>query len=90
MIVKGKTGSGFEFEIDKECLEDAQFMELYRKQEKNGLDLYEFIEYAIGKKQKEKLYDHVRGENGRVSIAKLRDEVGDILLALADNSETKN
>lgn len=90
MIIKGKTSTEFEFEIDKDCLEDAEFMELYRRQEKNGLDLYEFIEYAIGKEQKKRLYDHLRDDTGRVKVTRLRDEVGDILLALSNNPETKN
>lgn len=90
MKVSGKTETGFSFEIEKEALEDAEFLELYYKQEKEGRYIFDFIECAIGAEQKARLYDHVRGENGRVPIARLKEEVGDILLALAENPETKN
>lgn len=90
MTVKGKTETGFEFEIDREVLEDAEFLELYGEQEKDGRNLFAFIECAIGKDQKKRLYDHIRNEKGRVPMDKLRSEVGDILLSLAENPETKN
>lgn len=88
--IKGKTGTGFEFEIDREVLEDAEFLEAYRKQEHNGMELFDFIKIAIGEEQKSKLYDHVRNEKGRVPMSKLKEELGDILLSLAENPETKN
>lgn len=90
MTIKGKTGTGFEFEIDKEVVEDAEFLELYYSQERSVKDFFPFITCAIGEEQKKRLYDHVRNENGRVPIERLKEELGDIILSLAENPETKN
>ena len=90
MTVKGKTSTGFAFEIDREALEDAEFLELYYKQEKDVKYFFDFVECALGSNQVRKLKDHVRNEKGRVPMEKYKVEVGEILAALAEDPETKN
>ena len=87
-MVTGKTESGFEFELKKEALDDYELVEVLHKIDKGEFGLVpEMVERLLGEEQKEKLKEHVRDENGKVSASRLLDEVMQIFRA---NKETKN
>jgi hypothetical protein len=91
--VTGKTKTGFEYEIDADCLQDAEFLEMFAAVSKGGneaLQVFDLIRTALGDEQKKALYEHCRGENGRVMITDLTAEISDIFKALGENPETKN
>lgn len=93
MIIKGTTSTGFEYEIDKECMEDAEFLELFAVVAKGGegsMQVFDLVRAALGDDQKKALYDHCRNEKGRVPISAVTAEITDIFTALGQNPETKN
>lgn len=94
MIVNGKTKSGFEFHVDADCLQDAEFLELFADVQSDGagkLKIFDLIKKALGPEQKKKLYDHVRdAKTGRVPVDALAEEAGEIFSTLGDNPATKN
>ena len=90
-MVKGKTSTGFEFEVDKEQMTNVEFLERFAEvQEGNNLGVFKLIETTMGKAQKKKLYDHCRNEKGMVPIDRVNEEVSEIFAALAKANETKN
>lgn len=89
-MVKGTTTSGFKFSIDPDAIKDMEFIELAAEAEENGLMLPKMLERVLGKKQKDKLYDHVRNSKGRVMIDDINNEVEEIFNALNQDNETKN
>lgn len=89
-MVKGTTRTGFKFSIDPLAIKDMEFIELAAEAEENGLVLPKMLERVLGKKQKDKLYDHVRDSKGRVLIDVINEEVEDIFNALNQDNETKN
>jgi len=92
-MIKGTTASGFEFEVDEDLLQDCEFLELFAHVMKGGTDsmeIFDLAENALGTKQKKQLYDHVRGENGRVPLDGFTAEMTEIFDALGSNGKTKN
>ena len=93
MVITGKTGTGFEYSIDNDCLKDAEFLELYAEVSKGGeggMRIFELLNNIFGNEQKKKLYDHCRNESGRVPIDALTAEITDVFTALGENPATKN
>ena len=89
-MVKGKTKSGFKYEVDKAMLNDAEFLESFCAISKgDNTEIFTLIEKMLGKEQKKALYEHVRTESGQVPLDKLTDEVVEIFAALGENDETK-
>ena len=74
---KGRTKSGFEFEIDRSVIDMELLDELADMQENPALT-GRVLARLLGKDQKRALYDHIRDENGRVPIDKAAAELVDI------------
>lgn len=85
---KGKTESGFEFEIDEQALDDMRFLRLLSKSRKDPLYFPDVIEKMLGEEQADRLYDHLEVEGGRVPIEAMSDIVAEIMTLAGD--ETKN
>lgn len=75
---KGKTSTGFEFELDTDVIMDMEFIELAAEASENGTKYPAMVEYALGKEQKKRLYNHVRNERGRVMFDDIRREFDEI------------
>ena len=67
-MLKGKTESGFEFEIDENIADDMELIEDIAKADKDVSVFPGVLTKILGEEQKSALYDHLRNENGRVSI----------------------
>ena len=89
-MVKGVTESGFKYSVDKEAVQDMEFIELVAESQKNPAKLPEMILWVLGEEQKKKLYDHVRTKKGRVPLDKIDAEFTQILQAVNQDEDTKN
>lgn len=95
--VKGKTTSGFAFEIDSNVFKDWRFLKAVRKANADG---EEALEASIDmvtilfndQKEEDRFYDFLAGQNdGRVPVEVVGKEVGEILKIIQDKSkEVKN
>ena len=84
-MFKGKTDSGFEFEIPEERFNDMQVMDLLRDMqeaedaENGGAEVIFAVSglasLLLGKKGKRKLYDHLRTDAGNVPVDDVIKEV---------------
>ena len=78
-MIKGKTLTGFAFEIEDEARDDMEMLENLTAISKGDLTvLPETLVMLLGEDQKKKLYDHCRGKSGRVSSKKVMEEVKNI------------
>ena len=73
--IKGKTDTGFEYEIAEENLDNYELLEILGEMEENPLVISKVINLLLGKEQKEKLKEHVRTESGIVSSGKMGEEI---------------
>lgn len=78
-MIKGKTKSGFSFEIDEAIADDMEFLEDLAEAQDDVTRFPKVMEALLGKEQKKALYDHIRGDGKRVSIEKTIEEFTDIM-----------
>lgn len=77
-MIKGKTKSGFEFEINEEQLNDYRFLKEVARVEDNPLRFPFLLEKMLSEDQEERLMKHLEDDNGRVDPQKVMEEVKDI------------
>ena len=86
-MIKGKTKSGFLYELDKDRLNNYELLEAIGELEENPLVLSSVVNLLLGKEQAKKLKDHLRTENGIVPTEKMSEEITEIF---QNQGETKN
>lgn len=69
-MIKGKTPSGFTYEIEKRRLDDMELLELISEADENPVLMPKVLSKLLGKKQKKRLYDFCREKNGNVPVEK--------------------
>lgn len=86
-MLQVKTRSGFECEIDENCLDDMELLDLIADLESGeSLTAYKGILDKILPSDKKKLYYHVRVD-GRVPITAISSEITDIFTAIKDGKK---
>lgn len=84
----GTTSSGFSFSIDRENLNDMEFIDLLGEAEEGDpLALSKAFTIILGKEQKAKLYGHLKAIHGKVPVDVFINEMGEIL---SSGKELKN
>lgn len=83
-MVKGKTKTGFKFEFDELKLDDMEFIEMVAGVEDDVTLLPKLLNLVLGKEQKQKLYDHLRTEDGRVPTQAVSEAMEEIFAAAGD------
>ncbi|WP_434352390.1 hypothetical protein [Trichococcus flocculiformis] len=86
-MIKGKTKSGFSYELEKERLNNYELLEAIGELEENPLVLSSVVNLLLGKEQAKKLKDHLRTDNGIVPTEKMSEEITEIF---QNQGETKN
>lgn len=77
-MIKGKTSTGFEFEISEDVVNDYELVENLAELEDNPLMISKVVNKILGKEQTEKLKNHVRDDKGIVPIDKMTKEIIEI------------
>lgn len=85
-MLKGKTETGFSYEVSDESLNDYELVEILAEVDTNPLLLPKLVDKLLGKEQKKKLLDHLRTEDGKVPIDAISAEIMDIF----QNGKIKN
>lgn len=86
-MITGKTESGFEFEISEDTLDDYEMLEKLNEIDKDMSLITEIVPSVLGQEQKDRLKEHIRKENGKVSIG---DMVREFTQILSSNKQGKN
>ncbi|WP_369351040.1 hypothetical protein AB6M97_02055 [Streptococcus hillyeri] len=83
MAIKGKTSTGFEFEIEDTVKDDYELVEALAELEVNGLMLPKVLKKILGDKV-EDFKEHIRAEDGHVSTQKIMTELREIFSSQGD------
>jgi len=86
-MIKGKTKSGFEYEILEENLNNYELVEVLGELEENPLLIARVVNLLLGKEQADRLKNHLRTENGTVPTDQMSEEIMEIFNS---QNETKN
>ena len=85
---KGKTESGFKYEIDENIMDDMELVDaLAAAQGDDPMQISVVVSKVFGPEQKKKLYDHVRTEDGRVPITKVADTIKEIFESMGEDGK---
>ena len=77
-MLKGKTESGFEYEVSDAAMNDYELVEILAEVDTNPLLLPRLVKKLLGDKQKNKLLDHLRTKDGNVPIDLISTEIMEI------------
>ena len=81
-MITGKTSSGFEFSLPEDTLDDMELLDAVAEaDEGKPLAMSRLCLKLLGKPQREKLYNHLRQEDGRVPTQAVSHEIVEILAA---------
>jgi hypothetical protein len=87
-MIKGKTESGFEFEIDEQVVNDMRVIDaMVAAYDENLGGVSRLISLVLTPEQKKDFYAHLADEHGRVPLERASKEIFQILQY---NGETKN
>ena len=87
--MKGKTTSGFEYELDESALDDYELLEeLCELDEGDTSKIISVLNRLLGNEQKERLKEHLRMENGRVPASKMMLEMGEIFNSVKEGKNS--
>lgn len=82
--MKGKTSTGFEFDIEDERLDDMELVDIMAEIDENPLLMPKLCKMLLGEEQKKRLYDHLRSEDGRVPIEATTNAIQEIFKSPGD------
>lgn len=86
-MIKGATKSGFKYEILEERLENYELIEALSEVDENPMLLPKTVNLLLGKKQADKLKEHLRDDKGLISTNALSNEIVEIF---ENQKKTKN
>lgn len=82
------TKSGFKCKIDDVVLDDMELVDAMAKaQDEDPLQITVVVKKLLGEETKQKLYNHVRGKDGRVPVEATTNEIVEIFEALGDDGK---
>ena len=84
--MKGKTQSGFNYDVNEKRLEDIRFFELLNDVDENPLKLPKLVEFVLGAEQKESLYEFLT-KNDIVSVVDVNNAMVDIFNSVKEISD---
>lgn len=88
-MLTGKTSTGFAWNIEEDALDDMELLDALVESDKgNGAAISDVTRLLLGEKQRAALYDHLRGENGRVRATAAVTAVNEILAAIRDGKKS--
>ena len=82
--MKGKTSTGFDFDIEDERLDDMELVDIMAEIDENPLLMPKLCKMLLGEEQKKRLYDHLRSEDGRVPIEATTNAIQEIFNSPGD------
>lgn len=86
--MKGKTTSGFAYEIDENVLDNMELVDaLAEAQDDNPITISRACVLLLGKETRAKLYDHLRTPDGRVPIEGVSNAIIEIFKAYGEKGK---
>ena len=77
-MIKGKTSSGFAFEIEEHVLDSMELLDAIVEADENPAALSKVVKMILPKDQQKALYEHLRTEHGNIPIMAVAQEVAEI------------
>ena len=90
-MVKGKTGTGFEFSVDETLLQNYRFVKRLAHVAKNDYtEFFDLFTEILGENQEEALIQYLEEKNGQATTEQMAKEFADILKVMQESTPAKN
>ncbi|MGX7104126.1 hypothetical protein [Globicatella sanguinis] len=86
-MAKGKTETGFKFEVKDNIVEDYELIEMIAEVDENPLVTPKLLNKLLGTEQVKALKDHIREDDGTVNVYKMLAEVKAIFDSLSESKK---
>lgn len=84
----GTLENGFNFAIDEEAMDDMELLDaMAEAEEGDALKASKVMLKVLGKEQRDRLYEHLRNESGRVPVEAAMTALADILNAAGEEGK---
>lgn len=84
-MIEGVTKSGFAFAVAKNAMDNMELVDELAELEESGgenpLAMSRIAKMVLGKEQRDRLYDYHRKGDGRVPVADVYEDIGEIFTA---------
>lgn len=77
-MIKGKTRTGFEYHIEDTAPDNMELIDAIADSGDDPTQISKIIKLLLGKEQRDKLYEHLRTEDGRVPLEATMSEIQDM------------
>lgn len=77
-MIKGKTSSGFEFEIEEHLLDSMELLDAIVEIDEDLGKISKVVKMILPAEQRKNLYEHLRTQHGNVPIMAVVNEVVEI------------
>lgn len=85
---QGRLENGFEFTIDEEVMDDMELVDaMAEAEESDPLKFSTVVLKVLGKEQRNRLYDYLRDENGKVPIMAVANAITEILKSAGEDGK---
>ena len=90
-MVKGKTGTGFEFSVDETLLQNYRFVKRLAHVAKNDYtEFFDLFTEILGENQEEALIQYLEEKYGQATTEQMAKEFADILKVMQESTPAKN
>lgn len=86
-MAKGKTETGFKFEVNDNIAEDYELIEMIAEVDENPLVTPKLLNKLLGAEQVKALKDHIRDEDGIVNVYRMLAELKLIFETLTESKK---
>ena len=86
--IHGVTSNGFEFDVKKDVMDNAEFMEVLEEAADDMPSYRKIGRMLLGDEQKKKMYDFFRTEYGRVPLEPVDTAIIEIIGATTDGKNS--
>lgn len=80
----GTLKNGFQFELPDTLKDDMEFVDMLAELDDSPFVISKILDRMLGKKQKKKLYEYVRGDDGIVKSSEIMAIVTEMLESSSD------
>lgn len=85
---KGKTTSGFKYEVDENVLDDMELIDaMAAAQGEDPTQISIVVRKVFGMEQKNRLYEHLRTPDGRVPLTDVANIITEVIESLGDDGK---
>lgn len=80
-MVKGITKSGFAFELNENVMDNMELVDILAAGKEDALAVSKIARCVLDDDQRKRLYEHHRGDDGRVPFTAVREDIAEMFLA---------